>query len=324
MAHARAPRRRRTLVRTVLATSALTVALAGVFLARTAVARARPVSPPRPQPPPVRIQAPSGVWLVEKSACAETYSNGLRVETCAAAPTRARSCGPKPAGIVFHTTESRQAPFEADQNGVLKRLGESVLDFVRRRRAYNFLIDRFGRVYRVVPEDQAANHAGHSVWADGGRLYIDLNESFLGVSFEAAEAAVSPAQVRVAGMLTEMLRARYGIPAANCVTHAQVSVNPSNMRGGYHTDWASDFPFAALGLPDNYSRPLPALTEFGFEYDQAFLSRADARLRAGLDLADEMLRARAAEAGLRLPAYRKTLRERYRTLRRVRPASRTS
>ena len=69
-------------------------------------------------------------------------------------------------------------------------------------------------------------------------LYLNLNESFLGVAFEAQsgppgeEPEINPAQVRAAADLTEMLRARYGIPPGNCVTHAQVSVNPSNMRVG--------------------------------------------------------------------------------------------
>ena len=115
-------------------------------------------------------------------------------------------------------------------------------------------------------------------------------------------------------MLVEMLRARYKISPANCVTHAQVSVNPSNMRVGYHTDWASNFPFEQLGLPNNYERPMPALVEFGFEYDPAFMRWAGTRLHAGVALAEETVRRRAAEAGLRLPAYRKVLRERYRRL----------
>jgi N-acetyl-anhydromuramyl-L-alanine amidase AmpD len=45
----------------------------------------------------------------------------------------------------------------------LKRIGESLLAYVRRKQAYNFVIDRFGRVYRVVPESDAANHAGNSI-----------------------------------------------------------------------------------------------------------------------------------------------------------------
>jgi hypothetical protein len=63
---------------------------------------------------------------------------------------------------------------------------------------------------------------------------------------EGAGAEASPAQVRAAAMLVEMLRARYRISAVNCVTHAQVSLNPSNMRVGYHMDWASKFPFEQL------------------------------------------------------------------------------
>ena len=88
---------------------------------------------------------------------------------------------------------------------------------------------------------------GHSIWADDQYFYVNLNDSFLGVSFEAQTggdgASVSSAQVRSAAMLTEMLRSRYKIPARNCVTHAQVSVNPSNMQIGYHVDWGSSFPF---------------------------------------------------------------------------------
>jgi hypothetical protein len=202
-------------------------------------------------------------------------------------------------GIVYHTTESLQAPFEPSQNTVLKRVSESVLEYVRRRRAYNFLIDRFGRVYRIVRESDAANHAGHSIWADDSSIYVNLNDSFLGVSFEAETGSlrVNPAQVRAGAILTEMLRSRYRINPLNCVTHAQVSVNPSNYQIGYHTDWASSFPFERLGLPDNYARPLPSLTLFGFEYDSAFVDRVGPRL--------------AEAAHQSLAAERKPLRQRY-------------
>jgi len=71
------------------------------------------------------------------------------------------------------------APFEEDQNQVLRRAGEGLLEFVRRRQAYHFVIDRFGRVFRVVGESDAANHAGNSVWADPAWIYINLNPSFL-------------------------------------------------------------------------------------------------------------------------------------------------
>jgi hypothetical protein len=138
------------------------------------------------------------------------------------------------------------------------------------------------------------------------------------VSFEARTPGgqnaevVSPAQVRSAGMLTEMLRSIYQIPAGNCVTHAQVSVNPTNMRMGYHTDWATGFPFAALGLPDNYVRALPSLSTFGFEYDPGLYDSPEQRISVGVGLAQQDFQRAAAAAGIEPAAYRKMLQQRYR------------
>jgi hypothetical protein len=286
-----------------------------------------------------RIQAPAfraetfpDVWQVDGSKDSEAYSNGLRIDNRYAVSTHPRSyrlftldrpqqaAQPKhtqPVGIVFHTTESQQEPFEPGHNRVLKQVGESLLEFVHRHRAYNFLIDRFGRVFRIVNESDTAQHAGYSVWSDDQWLYVDLNESFLGVSFEARtepgqeEASISPGQVRAAAMLIEMLRSRYGISVANCVTHAQVSVNPSNMRIGFHTDWASSFPFEELGLPDNYAQPLPALLALGFEADREYLRVGGPRLAAGVELAEERLSERAAEQGLSVTTYRRGLQRLY-------------
>ena len=41
--------------------------------------------------------------------------------------------------------------------------------------------------------------------------------------------SITEPQIASAKLLTEILRARYRIPAHNCVTHAQVSVNASNI-----------------------------------------------------------------------------------------------
>ena len=300
----------------------------------------RSVEPPpavrSEMPPASRVESPPtpapDVWLVERAAAFETYSNGLRVENQSAVRRRPRSyvafsvADPEaasgeertePAGIVYHTTESLLAPFESSQNNVLKRVGESLIDYVRRRSCYNFLIDRFGRVFRIVNEGDAADHAGYSVWADDRYFYVNLNDSFIGISFEAqtgtgeTATTVSDAQVRAAAMLTEMLRSRYKIPASNCITHAQVSVNPSNMQIGYHVDWASSFPFDKLGLPDNYARPSPAVTLFGFTFDESFEQRAGPRLAAAASEAEAGLSGQAEAAHLTLSAYRKALHRRY-------------
>ncbi|MGA3042307.1 MAG: peptidoglycan recognition family protein [Bryobacteraceae bacterium] len=314
----------------------LPLALLIPFLIKLAAGKPKPL-----HTPPIALRhAAAGeaekivpVWQVEQTADSEVYSNGLRIDTRFTVSNRARLYTAfqwegastikrvrrsQPAGIVYHTSESCQAPFEAQDTPVLKRLGESLLEYVRRKRAYHYLIDRFGRVYRVVAETDTANHAGYSVWADDEAFYLNLNNSFLGVSFEAqsqpgqTQGVASPAQVRVAAMLTEMLRSRYRIPAGNCVTHAQVSVNPSNMLVGYHQDWAAGFPFAELGLPDNYQRALPSLWAFGFDCEPAWRASGGNQMSLGVKLAELDIARRAAAAGMRPAPYRRILREQYR------------
>jgi len=268
------------------------------------------------------------VWLVDKTNEFEVYSNGLRVETLLSVAneprwhspiSRAAQSGPRrsqPAGIVFHSTESDQAPFQQDQNRAIKRIGKELLVYVRNKRAYHFVVDRIGRVHRIVNESDAANHAGHSVWADSRWLYFNLNASFLGVAFEAQtrpdQPTINQAQVHAARVLTEMLRSKYNLAAENCVTHAQVSINPSNMRIGWHTDLGNNFPFRDVGLPDNYEKPSPVVSVFGFEYDAAYLERASPTLWKGLALADDRIREAAALQGMEAAKYRTLLQKRYR------------
>ena len=276
---------------------------------------------------------PPKVWLVERDGSVEIYSNGLRVETefLTSTQTRAyrafdrqswRASGveTRPAGIVFHTTESRMAPFEPSQNSRLQRNGRALLSYIAKNRLYHFVIDRFGRVFRVVAETDYANHAGRSLWADDRHIYWSLNQSFLGVAFEAqteAEAAgagdiATRAQIDAARVLTEMLRFKYGIAAADCVTHAQVSINLQSMRLGYHTDWAANFPFREVGLGGGYDAPVAALTLFGFDYDSAFLRANGGRVWAGLVVAEEQLVHEAAAHGTTLELYRRMLRHKFR------------
>jgi hypothetical protein len=284
-----------------------------------------------PMPPAIRYgsQIPN-VWIVDKTKEFEVYSNGLRIENQLAISGQPRwytllgrdpsaRPGPRrsePAGIVFHTTESDQAPFEADQNHALIRIGRELLLYVRNKRAYHFLIDRFGRVHRIVMESDAASHAGHSVWADDRWLYMNLNNSFLGVALEGSsqpdKSAVNDAQVHALKVLTEMLRSKYSLPAENCVTHAQVSVNPSNMRIGWHTDWGTGFPFKDIGLPDNYEKSSPVLSLFGFSYDATYERVTNHTIWKGLALAEEEMREAAAVKGIEVAQYRKLLQKRFR------------
>ncbi len=292
---------------------------------------------PRPRPVTVSRQnvaqaAPPKVWLVEQKGTAELYSNGLRIDDEFLTTTRSRAYYPfdriawreggvatQPIGIVFHTTETRPVPFEPSQNSRLQRNGRNLLAYVAQHRLYHFLIDRFGRVFRVVAETDYANHAGQSIWVDDRNIYWGLNQSFLGVAFEGqtetqAEGSndtATSAQIDAARMLTEMLRSKYRIAAINCVTHAQVSVNPQTMRLGYHTDWAANFPFHEVGLGDGYLTPIAALTLFGFDYDSAFLQANGRHVWPGLVTAEEQLIRDAATHGTTVDTYRRSLREKF-------------
>jgi N-acetylmuramoyl-L-alanine amidase len=280
---------------------------------------------------------PAAVWLVETRDGVENYSNGLRIDNKYAVANEPREkfavygyaktdlgivdYKTTPAGIVYHTTESHLAPFEPGQNRRLVRIGSAVLEYVQSKRCYHFVIDRFGRVFRIVNETDRANHAGNSIWGDDKGAYVNLNDSFLGVAFESATETedekapiATPAQIHSARVLTDMLRAKYKIAPANCVTHAQVSVNPSNMLIGYHTDWAGVFPFAEMGLPDNYGSAPASLYAFGFGYDGSYVKIVGNRVWQGLLVAEDQMQRQASAAGLPFSKYRSSLQQRYREI----------
>ena len=278
-------------------------------------------------------QALDRIWMVETTRERLLYSNGLivrRDHETESVPRRYRvydsetlrrvpEPGSAPAGIVFHTTESQILPLEAERNSALLRSRADVLEHARRGRLYNFVIDRFGQVSRIVPEQQTALHAGHSVWASGKSVWVDLNESFIGISFEAETAepfTPSAAQTHSGRLLTAMLRSLYQIPDENCVTHAQVSVNPDNMRAGYHTDWGSAFPFEAMGLKGGYQLPPAAVALFGFGHDQTFLNAMGGSPWPGLTAADNLVAQQAEREDISKNKLLTRLQHRYKTLRR--------
>jgi hypothetical protein len=278
---------------------------------------------------------PDSVWLVGQNPAFEEYSNGLRVEkqySISNSPrTRYRVYRREHpsfdkfewktgiAGIVYHTTESHIGAFEPGQTETQTKSDLWTIADIQTRRCYNYVIDRYGRVWRVVDEDSVAWHAGRSIWSDPGGTYVDVNDSFLGVAFEAqtydaSQPTATPAQIRAARALTEMLRSKHHIASYNCVTHAQVSVSAQYMKIGLHTDWAGNFPFVAIGLPDNYTLPLPSAWAFGFDYDPIFVRATGNRMWQGLIYADQMVREQASLAGLTVPQYKQLLQQRYQEL----------
>jgi hypothetical protein len=184
----------------------------------------------------------------------------------------------RPIGIMFHTTESDVWPLEASFNENLRGSSQSLLRYLAREKLYHYLIDRFGRVSRVVNEDSKANHAGLGAWADGERFFLSLNNAFVGVSFETRweggrALPITEAQLNSGRSLTEYLRQRYEIKPEMCVGHGLTSVNAKKHVIGHHLDWARGFPFEAFGLPDQYQAAPPNVAYFGFGYDETLPER---------------------------------------------------
>lgn len=264
-----------------------------------------PAAPPPGSIVPAGV-APAAIWLVEKGPQWELYSNGLRIDTSLAVKGTARAfrvfdedgtLDPRvqttPVGLLFHTSESDVWPLEAAYNANLRGTSQGLLRYVQKNRLYHYVIDRFGRVYRIVSEESKANHAGNSVWANAGKVYLNLNHAFLGVSFETRweggkALPITQAQFAAGRNLSDYLRQRYAIAPEMCVTHGLTSVNPRKHLIGHHLDWARGFPFEAFGLPDQYRRPAPSVALFGFDYDDDFLKVLDPPW-AGVTVADDLL-----------------------------------
>lgn len=264
------------------------------------------------------------VWLAEQGDGFEFYSNGARVLTANETDGRARRffqfnadtlrSNPKsdfpllskPVGIVYHVSESDLLPFADRYNASLMDRSRSLLDYARENRLYNYVIDRFGRIHRIVRDEYAASHAGNSIWSDGKSVYVNLSASFIGICFEGKSGldtgvgpdGVNEAQIYAGRALTLVLRSKYGIDDANCVTHGLVSVNPSNKLMGYHTDWVAGFPFDALGLSNKYDREMIAVSKFGFGYDEPYLAAAGGKRWAGLARSEAALAEAAKKKGM--------------------------
>jgi hypothetical protein len=274
---------------------------------------------------------PEKVWLVEQKESTERYSNAGRILTTYETSSRPRSyqvfqpetgasagqAQHEPIGIVYHTSESDLMSFTPDNNESIESHSRGLLEYVQRHKAYNYVIDRFGQIYRIVRDEEAANHAGNSVWADSRGVYVGLNESFLGVCFEtnskadSLEEQLTEAQLIAGRLLTQILRSRYNLADANCVTHGLVSVNPSNMLICFHHDWARNFPFAAMGLSDKYKVPPASISEFGFTYDSETIRMLGGALWSGVKEAEEKFQQRAAGANLKPEELRRQMRQRY-------------
>jgi hypothetical protein len=319
--------------RWIAAAAAATVACAAVSIALLWPARApatAPVHAAAPPAPPVAEALPplpegvgaAQVWIVERGEGWEQLSNGLRIDITHAVPGEPRryrsfegatgrpgEVRTQPAGILFHTSESDVWPLDAANNEKLRDSSRRLLLYVQRLKLYHYLVDRFGRVYRIVAEEAKANHAGNSIWEHDGQVYLSLNHAFLGICFETRweggrAMPITAAQLAAGRSLTEYLRQRWQVPAETCTAHGLTSVNPAKRLIGHHVDWARGFPFEAFGLPDQYRRPAPSVALFGFGYDGDLL-KVMGEPWPGVREAERALAAEAARSGQELEPYRR-------------------
>jgi N-acetyl-anhydromuramyl-L-alanine amidase AmpD len=275
---------------------------------------------------------PEKVWLVERNDEHEKYSNGCRILTKYETENHPRSYYSIPrgsetdgdqlrqdiVGVIYHTPESDIVSFTPDNNEAIQKRSRGLLEYVRDNKKYNYLIDRYGEIYRIVRDDHTAYHAGNSIWADAKNTYVLLNESFLGVCFESRfEGAVSldeiltEAQIVSGRLLTNVLRSKYNIDDANCTTHGLVAVDPEKMLIARHHDWVRDFPFEAMGLSDKYKIQPPNMSDYGFTYDEDVLAKLNNKLWEGAVSAEEEFKKRAEKSGASPDLLRRRLRDRY-------------
>lgn len=293
-----------------------------------AVAAPGPRMPVPAPSPDLQVQRPQSIWLVEQGRDHELYSNGLRIDTTQRQKGTKRAYAAldeatgavlpvvsDPVGIVFHTTESDILSLEPENNTSLLRNSKNLVAYIRRHEFYHYLIDRFGRVYQILNDDSRANHAGNAVWANAGKVYMNLNHAFFGVSFESRFAPEGPlpiteAQLQAGRLLTEHLLHKYALDPKLCVAHGIVSVNPKTRKIGHHVDWAKNFPFRAFGLPDPYVVEPASVRLFGFGYDDE-LAKAIGSPWPGVFKAEAELEQEARRSGQSTDALRLTLVRRF-------------
>ncbi len=294
------------------------------------------------------------IWLVEKTSDREIYSNRLQIITTHTVdhiPRKycrfPRNSNQSPAdiqtankisGIVYHASESDLFPFTPEMNTSIKKYTGQLIKYLQRQKSYHYLIDRFGRVYRLIADNHVAFHAGNSVWADDEEIYLNLNHAFIGICFEGKDfeetentersenqtvqsksprlrptgiSSFNNAQLRSGKELTDWLRVKYNIPQNNCVPHAIISVNPKDMLIGFHLDLSRGFPFAKFGLSNKYLEPLPSIVEFGFHHDRYFKKIFDGDIWPGIRQSEEILQRQARDSGMSLVKYRSGLHQKF-------------
>ncbi len=164
----------------------------------------------------------------------------------------------------------------------------------------HYLIDKAGQIFRLVPDEHAAWHAGRATW----RGETAINEVSLGIELENANNGSDPypaAQIDALVWLTREKVAQYRIAPDMVVRHLDVAVPRGRKSDPAGFPWASFlqrvFPELPAINPDRSPRPRPA--------DRAALARlilAEAYRQVGaVEWPDWAMTRLARTAGLGLP-----------------------
>ncbi len=299
---------------------------------------------------PIFIKNP--IWLVEKTKEREIYSNRLQIITTHTVKNIPREyyeffrnysglpmedkTSSQIRGLLFHASESDILDFKPEMNQSIVKFSRLLIKYLCKKKSYHYFIDRFGRVYRLIYDDQAAFHAGNSIWADDDLIYLNLNHSFIGICFEGRDfvkttpsnkektsdkrlpkikpmgnSSITEVQLRSGKELTDWLRYKYRIAQYNCAPHCLASVNPKHLLIGYHLDLSRGFPFEEFGLSNKYKEPLPAITEFGFKHDNYFLKIFNGNPWAAVKISEEFLQNQAIDNNLKFHTHRKNLNKKF-------------
>ncbi len=92
----------------------------------------------------------------------------------------------------------------------------------------HYVIDRDGTIYRLVPDEKRAWHAGVSTWGD---ILSDINSHSIGIEFQCPASGdrtfteFTSAQIESGIALCQSLMAKYAILPHNVVAHSDIAPN---------------------------------------------------------------------------------------------------
>ena len=105
------------------------------------------------------------------------------------------------------------------------------------RRSAHYVVDRAGTIYRLVPENMAAWHAGDSRMPDGRDAVNDFSLGIELVNRNDGKQQYTQEQIFALKALIDNIKSRWSI--RYLVTHAQIGFPPGRKTdpAGFHMEW---------------------------------------------------------------------------------------